>query len=297
MLKEEHKAFYDEIFPALDMYEDQRLKARKSTNALIILLVALFCAIGFFVLNYTKMALDNRLSIMLFLGFIFIGISKIFNKKYIKKFKRDVLVNLFSREGIKISHDAYKNIDGRHFAGSKMFKNVNSYSGTDLIKGEKNNLFFIASELKAFIKKDKSTKTIFEGIFLAGDLPHSFLGETSIYSKNFRYRYNKKIPPNSFNTLNSEFEYYFNVEYSNYDEASKLLMPAFMKRMIAFRKKHKHPFILKVVGSKVYLAINEDKDFFKVSIREKAYHQKNLKILSEDAAFFFDIVDLLLEIE
>ncbi len=297
MLKEKHKAFYDEIFPALDMYEDQRKSARKSTNILSVFLIGLFALIVYSVFNYLPFYLDNRLAVIVLIGILFLGISRIFNKRYIKKFKRDVLVNLFAREGIKISHDAYKNIDGRHFDQSKMFKYVNQYSGTDLIKGTKNGLFFIASELKAAIKRDKHTKTIFDGIFLAGDLPQTFEGVTTIYAKNFKYRYSKKIPANSFNSLNSEFEYYFNVEYSNYDEASKLLMPAFMKRMIEFRKKHKLPFILKIVNAKVYLAINENKDFFNISIREKAYHQENLKILSEDAEFFFDIVELLLDIE
>ncbi len=294
--RQDHDDFFQEIKPALEIYEGKRKKYRR--NHFFLRIAALLATIGvtYALWVYGNMEIDGFLPVIFFTGALLFGISGYFKRRYIAQYKRDILSIMFEREGILIEHKANRRIDSNHFNMSSLFLQSNRFKGDDLIKGHKDDLFFICSELKAGYQRDSDSpyKAAFEGIFLVADLPTKPKGETTIYCKNYVYKQPyREVPDNQFNSLSSQFESLFNVEYSDYEDASHVIMPAFMKALIEFREKHRMPFILRIKHGKVYLAINENKDFFKVLFSDQAQEAKNVMILARDANFFFDVVHLL----
>lgn len=298
--KQKVKTIYEEIRPALEIFDWRRKEALKKTTDLSVVLFVI-CLIVVGVVSLTSIATPLKLFIASLVAAVSIGISTTYRRKYIKKFKKDLSELLFDREGIQATHESFNQIYSGHFKQSDLFEEGNEFTGEDLITGVKGDLYFIGSELRAaYVRRRKNlpdiNRLIFNGLYLCAELPIDIGTTVTIYDRDFNYDSGESLPVGDFNTLSKNFDKYFNVEYSDYDRTSDFLNPNFMRSLVAFKEKHRHPFILKVSRNQVYLAIQEDKDFFKIDLKKAAHDQVGFEQFAEDCQFFFDVVKVLEEV-
>lgn len=295
--KQKVKTIYEEIKPALELFDWRRKEAlAKTTNLSLILLVICLVVVG--LVSFMPIALPVKILISGLVAGISLGISTTFRRKYIKKFKKDLSELLFDREGIQVTHESYNHIYSGHFKQSGLFEDGNNFVGEDLITGVKGDLYFIGSELRAaYVRKRKNLpdviRLIFDGLYLCSELPIDIGTTVTIYDRDFKYENGQSISTGDFDTLSKNFDRYFEVEYTDYDQTSDFLTPEFMRALVQFREEQKHPFILKVSRNQVYLAIQEDKDFFNINLKKAAHDQAGFEHFAEDCQFFFDVVKVL----
>ena len=299
--KEKVKTIFEEIEPALELFDWRRKEALVKTKHLKMVLFVVWAILTVLVLAL-PMNFPLKIIISTAIIGICIGVSATHRRNYVNKFKKDLSELLFDRQGIKATHESFNHLYSGHFEQSGLFEDANNYTGDDLITGTKNGLYFIGSELKAaYVRRRKKmpdiNRTIFDGIYLCAELPKDIMTTVTIYSRAFKFESYKKIAEGDFDTLSKSFDKHFEVEYQDYDQTSHLLTPDFIKALVAFKEKHKYPFILKVSRNQVYLAVQEDKDFFKIDLKMAAHDQKGFEQFAEDCQFFFDVVKLLEEVK
>lgn len=208
----------------------------------------------------------------------------------------------FGQEGIEATHESYEHIYSKYFRQSGLFANSNHHEGEDLITGKKGSLYFLCSELEARYKRERKNrsninKEIFTGLYFSAQIPHDTNTSITIHCKDFRYPYKQEIADKKFESLNEEFDRNFRLDYSDYDQTSHILSSDFMNSLIAFKKKHKYPFVIKINRNQVYMAIHENRDFFKVRFDNTASDPKMIQLIRDDCEFFFDTVKVLEEID
>jgi len=292
------QVLYKEIKPALDLFENGRKEAAKNTMALRVMLgftlITILCLLIFFVKNLGVFAII----ITLILGQLFFYFSGHFKRKYLAKYKKDLIQLFFGQEGIKSTHESYEHIYSKYFKQSGIFRYSNHHEGEDLITGKKGGLYFLCSELEARYKRRRKNrsninKEVFTGLYFSAQIPHDTKTSITIHCKDFRYPYSQKIVDKKFESLNQEFDENFRLDYEDYDQTSHILSPDFMERLIAFKKKHKYPFVIKINRNQVYMAIHENRDFFKVRFDSTASDPKMIQLIRDDCQFFFDTINVL----
>jgi len=299
MREQQLEVLYDEIKPGLELYEKGRQEALKKHNYLRSTLTASYTLFIAVIIIFISMPLQLKIMISLPVLAIFWAIKNYYKNKYIKKYKKDLTQLIFGRAGIKMTYEPTDHIYSKYFKQSDLFEYANTFSGDDLIKGEREGLYFLGSELKARYTKSRKNrpdidKLIFDGFYFCGQVPYDMGTTVTIHSRDFNYiSSHQNIPDLKFESLNEEFDQNFQLDYSDYDKTSFLLTPEFMQVLLDFKQKHKHPFVIKVARNQVYLAIQEDKDFFQVHFDTAADSMEHLETLATDSQFFFDLIEII----
>ncbi len=298
----QYETVYEQIYPALDIFENTRQRAAQKTKNLRIILATLFGVLALVVAFFFLAKEPGILAFLIPIGLLAFFGSGFYKRQYFKKYKSDLTQIVFGNLGIQTKMKPFNHVKGADFRNSKLFKRTNSYSGEDLIVGEKNAVLFKCSELEAnYEVKDSDgdiviQDEIFKGLFFTADIPHDTETSIIIHTKDFQYSYSKSIPSGDFDTLNEAFDHLFHLSYSDYDRTSHILSPKFMQCLIDFKYKHAHPFVLKISGSKVYLAINEEVNFFELDFKRSAKDKEVVYTIWQDCEFFADIIDFLEEV-
>ncbi len=158
--KQKVKTIYEEIRPALEIFDWRRKEALKKTTDLSVVLFVI-CLIVVGVVSLSSIATPLKLFIASLVAAVSIGISTTYRRKYIKKFKKDLSELLFDREGIQATHESFNQIYSGHFKQSDLFEEGNEFTGEDLITGVKGDLYFIGSELRAaYVRRRKNLPDI-----------------------------------------------------------------------------------------------------------------------------------------
>jgi len=295
------ETLYKEIEPALSAMEPLRQKAlRKNTNlqiGLAVGLVILFVVV-FIVLPMPFPA--NAVIVFALFG-IGLGYRNFFKNQYVNRYKKDLTQILLSQFGIQSTHESSQHIYAKYFKQSALFSYANAFSGDDLIKGQKDGLYFLGSELEAKHQKERENlpdidRLIFNGFYFCGQIKKDTGTTVTIHSIDFEYQNPKRdnfIADYKFESLNTEFDDNFRLEYSDYDLTSHILTPEFMQKLLDFKAAHQLPFVIRIARNQVYIAIQEKKEFFDISFNEQANSRKHIKVLADDCQFFFDLVQLL----
>jgi len=302
MREKEIDVLYEEIEPALELFEPMRTKALKQTEIMRMVMGISFTVIALCLLIFAvAMPWQIKLVILAPLFGIMMSFRNHFKKGYITKYKKDLTQMLFARKGIKIIHEPNEYIYSSYFKKSDLFDRANTFSGDDFIKGEKDGLYFLGSELRArYTKKRKNRsnidRLIFDGFYFCGQIPVDTGTTITIHTTDFKYpsrRSKGEIPDFEFNSLNAEFDHNFKLEYSDYDLTSHILSPEFMQHLLDFKRKHQYPFVIRIARNQVYVAIQEEDELFELSIDNEATSKAHLRTLAEDSEFFFDLIDVL----
>ncbi|MCZ6135331.1 DUF3137 domain-containing protein [Campylobacter ureolyticus] len=259
--------------------------------------------------------------------FIFFVILILFYLRYLKNYKR--LVSLEFRQNFKefylkpfIEKKGFKYEMKRHIKADiikhcGLFPMFNDEGGNDLISGKINGVKFKFSDI---ILQDYIEPPEVEGKISMFYYSLSYL----FYSKNFRYEdwrlhkytglffvadFNKTITSNTYImsnkapksdkklqkilTDNYEFNKNFKIYTDDIINAMYILSPALMESIIKIKNRFKVPINLSFLGSKIYIAINTDKDNFEPNLNQNLITKNPAKKILNDLNTILQIVEIL----
>lgn len=300
-MERKSKTLYKEILPALDLFEADRQEALGKQNRQSILLGFISLAVIILIVVFP---LSQELKIIIggLAGIFLLSWAGHFRSKFVSKYKKDLIQIFFSRENIDVTVEPYEHIYENHFNRSAIFREASTMRGEDLIKGKRDGLYFLVSELKVKLNRGMTTAfgdvgPAFQGIYFCGQITKDTGTTLMIHTRDFEYPYPKRIRGTNYETNSPEFDKHFIIEHFDDEKAADILSPEFIKQLVRFKKIYRFPFVLKIIGNHVYLALTKTKDFFRVGFNSKSNSSEVVEKIRKDCEFYFDIVDLLEEIQ
>ncbi len=295
------ETLYREIEPALAAMEPRREEALRKNNNLQIGLAVAMAILLVVVFIFLPIPFPANIVVLFVLFGIGMSFRNYYKNQYLNKYKKDLTQILLSQFGIESTHEPSQHIYSKYFKQSGLFSYANTFSGDDLIKGQKDGNFFLGSELRAKYVKQRKKRTsinrlIFNGFYFCGQIKNDTGTTITIHSIDFKYQNSRRrgqIPDYEFESLNADFDNNFRLEYTDYDRTSNILTPEFMQKLLDFKAAHHLPFVIRIARNQVYIAIQEKKEFFDIRFSEKANSKKHIEVLADDCQFFFDLVQLL----
>ncbi|ADR20060.1 hypothetical protein MATR_23330 [Marivirga tractuosa] len=228
-----------------------------------------------------------------------------FRKKFIPKYKEDVIKTIIQYINDELKYDAKSKFPRDQYLKSKLFhQRPDRYYGEDYVEGKIGDTFCRFSELHTQFKtrsgKDnkESWHTIFRGIFFEADFNKQFKTNTFIlpdYLERSLGFIGKKLQSLNFTRPpivkleDPEFEKHFVVYGEDQVEARYILSTSLMKRLTEFREKRKHPVAISFVNNSIFVAITEHKNLFEPRIFRT---NLNMEVLEE----YYSMLDLVIGI-
>lgn len=233
-----------------------------------------------------------------FAGLVTAGVL---SKNYRKEFKSKIISKItgFLDEGLTYNPDGL--IPPSEFLKSELFQlSCDSYSGEDHFRGKIGKTDIEFSEITA---KHKNTSTsgssqkeeyitIFSGLFIIADFNKHFKTRTIVLPDTAEKLFGKfgqtlqSISMGRGKLVRLEdpvFEKEFCVYGDDQVEARYILTPALMERIVAFKRKWGKQMSLSFIDSKVYLAINMNKNLFETRVfkpvADYSFMEENLRFL------------------
>jgi len=224
---------------------------------------------------------------------------------YRAEFKMLIINKLIKFFDENLNYYPYRYVPKTTFMLSQIFQTKpNKYKGDDLVKGRLGKTDIQFSELHAEYEsgsgKDKSTRTVFKGIFFIADFNKHFRGETVVLpdtAEKLFGQFGKMLQ--SWNKLRGqlikledpEFEKYFVVYGDDQIEARYILSPSLMARIVDFREKTGQKIYLSFVGSMVFVAIPYTRNLFEPRIFQTMLDFSQIQEYFEDLQLAISIVD------
>ncbi|MDW7694401.1 DUF3137 domain-containing protein [Flammeovirgaceae bacterium SG7u.111] len=194
------------------------------------------------------------------------------------------------------------------FQASKLFLlRPDIYYGDDFIEGMVDGIpvsfseLHVASEIKG---KDPSKKgkikKMFDGFFVVADIPFTLKGDvyimqnklyknmghagTLIQKHNF-YR-GKYVRPD-----NIDFRENFVVYADDLLEGELILTEPFMQKMLKLKRYSKAKVYISIIGNKLYVAVNLDREIFKIKMFQPLNRLGYLKSFYNDLYYMLTLID------
>ncbi|MDD2790412.1 MAG: DUF3137 domain-containing protein [Sulfurimonas sp.] len=274
--------YYKVLYPTLNKLE----KDRKHLRYRIIL-------VGFaltFVFFLGSLALQNAfflgLDFFAFVLFAYAGIGafvyKILIKGYTDDFKSVIIHPLIKELDNRLSYTHLFHVAQHLFERSQLFQGrIDRISGNDFVNGEIDGVKIEFSDLHVERRhKDsrgrESWTTLFRGLFIVADFNKTFHGKTVVLPDSAQKTFgdliggwlqSKNLGRDELIKLDDvEFENKFVVYGTDQIEARYILSHSLMKRILAFKKKTKHPLYISFVGHAIHIAIEYNKDLFEPTV-------------------------------
>jgi hypothetical protein len=227
------------------------------------------------------------------------------SSSYISGFKNLIIKEIINFIDPKLSYSPTSCISHHDFANSELFRsNINGYKGDDRVSGKIGKTEIIFSELNATHTtgsgKNKSTKTIFKGLFFVADFHKNFKTNTFILpdfaEKFFGFlgeglQSLNKTKGELVKLEDPEFEKNFVVYSNDQIEARYILSPALMARIMDFKKKTKRKIHMSFINNKVYVAIHYKKNLFEPKLFKTLINFKPIQSYFEDLKLATEIVN------
>jgi len=194
------------------------------------------------------------------------------------------------------------------FSESQIFNHAfNKYYGEDLVTGTTDGIPISFSELKVLYEtgagKNRSTTTVFKGVFVVIHMPVNHFGNTFILPDKAEKLFGGKIGNflqslgKSRGTLvkidNKEFEKEFVVYGSNPDNTRSLLNNILVENLIDLRKRAGNKIHVSFIGNMVYVAVNSNQNMFEPRIFRKLKDFQYMNMQAEYIQFYTNIVKVL----
>jgi hypothetical protein len=227
-------------------------------------------------------------------------------KNYTPDFKATVIRKLIGFLDPGLEYFPEDRVPVTDFNRSGLFNaTANTYSGDDRVSGVVGKTKIDFSEVHAQYLTEENAKrstnhTIFKGLFLKADFNKHFHGKTLVLPDEeeriwgrlatFIQKLDWTRPP-LVRLEDREFENYFVVYSTDQTEARYILSPAFMKRIIDFRKKTNQPVFMSFVASHIYVAIGNARPFFEPQVFHTLLDFSPIRKYFEDLQLGIGIVD------
>ena len=234
-------------------------------------------------------------------GFAGLVSTGIVSKNYRKEYKSKIIAKItsFLDEGMVYTPEAMVPVS--EFIKSDIFSlSVDSYTGEDHFRGKIGKTDIEFSEVTAkhlnTTQSNQGSKqeyiTIFSGVFVIADFNKNFLTQTLVLPDTAEKLFGKfgqtlqSIGAGKKKLVrleNPEFEKEFCVYGEDQVEARYIITPSLMERILIYKRKWKSKISLSFVDSKVYLAINMNKNLFETRIfrpvADYSFMEENLRFL------------------
>ncbi len=293
------REFYEtSLKPDLEIIDRERKRVNKRALTIITATVA---AVILEIVLIPSSAEMLKGFIPMITGFAGLVTTGIVSKNYRKEYKSKIIARItsFLDEGLVYTPDYM--VPASEFINSGIFSlSVDNYAGEDHFRGKIGKTDIEFSEVTAkhlnITHTEKGTKeeytTIFSGIFIVADFNKNFLTHTLVLPDTAEKLFGKfgqtlqSIGAGKKKLVrleNPEFEKEFCVYADDQVEARYILTPALMERILAYKRKWKSKISLSFCDSKVYLAINMNKNLFETRIfrpvADYSFMEENLRFL------------------
>jgi hypothetical protein len=211
--------------------------------------------------------------------------------KYRKEFKQRVMVPLAKRFFPELQYQPEEFVGKNFYDESDLFrKELSTYTGNDLFKGALGEVDFHFSELLCQYTtgsgKNKQTHTAFRGFLFVGDFHRDISFRTKIVpdlaesmlgvlgrglQRVFSGQEEKLV-----DLENPEFEKTFKVTSGDQVEARFILTPAFMEKLLSFRKEVGNHIHLSFANGRMFLAVSTHHDYFEPNLFGEILSRKDL---------------------
>ena len=274
--------YYKTLHPELEKLEKERkaLRARIFTLAVPLIIISLLIAYRF------RYAISEDPPIIFFiaipasmLGFI---LYNYLIKDYVQEFKMKIIKPLIKAIDERLLYSSEQRVSQSLFERSKLFPTtIDRIDGNDYVNGVIDGVKIEFSDIHAE-KRHKDSKgreswsTIFQGIFIVADFNKNFHGNTVILPDSAQNTFgeligswlqSKNVSRDELVKMdNIEFEKKFVVYSNDQIEARYILSHTFMEKLLAFRRKSKHPLFVSFVRNHIHIAVEYNKDLFEPSV-------------------------------
>lgn len=293
------REFYETTLrPDLEIIDRERKKVNKRA---ITIISATMAAVILEIVLIPSGAEMLKAALPMITGFAGLVTTGIVSKNFRKEYKGKIIARItnFLDEGLAYTPDRMVSVS--EFIKSGIFSlSVDSYTGEDHFMGKigKTDIEFSEVTVKHLNTTQSSQGSkqeyiiIFSGIFVIADFKKNFLTHTLVLPDTAEKLFGKfgqtlqSIGGGKKKLVrleNPEFEKEFCVYADDQVEARYILTPSLMERILAYKRKWKSKISLSFCDSKVYLAINMNKNLFETRIfrpvADYSFMEENLRFL------------------
>ena len=273
--------YYKELYPHLQELEKERKKLKKK----ILILSSFILFITFFIAFYIYTHFFSIASLFfdgVIAVFLLSWLYKHLTKTYVYRFKNNIISPLIQEIGSSFTYEPFKYIMPTYFNRAKFFTSPpDRTSGNDYVSGKIDGIKISFSDFHAEKKHTDSKgrtswNTMFQGLFVVTEFPKHFHSTTLVlpdFAQNiFGEFIGSILQENNFSRKklvkmdSSQFEKEFVVYSEDQIEARYILTPAFMQRVLNFKRRSKAPLYLSFRYNVMYMGISYNKDMFEPSV-------------------------------
>ncbi len=223
-------------------------------------------------------------------------------------FKNTAVAQLVNFASEELSYDPEGFVDFEDFRASELYPlTPDHYGGDDLMTGEVDGKPVTISELivqvqdQDFRAKEKDNWiTTFKGLFMVIDFGQEFPYRTFVFSDQIQQKlgYSGRLMQAGnvmygfyVNTHDSEFSDRFVVYCENEIEGERLITKRFKEELIQLQDNTGCDIHLSLLGSKVYIAIERELDFFAIDLNRSLLDLDYIASFYKDLYYAFNIIN------
>ena len=311
------EAFYQsDLLPDLKKLETRRLTVKKKFIQAILIFAGLNLAFlfvhGLFGINLYPMVW--LIFIILSAVFTFFSWHIKYYREFHAGFKDTIIPRIVAFVDQSLRYDKSGMVPSEEFIGSHLFNDKpGDYHGDDLVSGTLGQTAIQFSEIHAkrvkIHRKSGSSSTsqtkrtvtpIFNGLFFVADFNKSFKGTTIVLPDTAQKLFGDIGQAlQSLNVQNGqlirmedpEFEKLFVVYGHDQVEARFILSTSLMRRIVEFQNRTRKKMRLSFSESKLYVAIEFEKELFEPKIMESLLNISHIQEYYDDLKLVLDIVE------
>lgn len=271
--------YYKELYPHLQDLEKQRKSLKSTVIFTEFMITLLFLLI---IGSFKENSADFFQWILFAYIAITLGVYKFLIRDYKDEFKIKIMAPLITALSPKLSYSPNNHVSLSKFQNSEIINTrIDRFSGNDYVQGTIKDVAIEFSDVLAE-KEYRDSKgrrhysNLFQGLFISSDFNKKFHGRTVILpdrlEKKFGSFLSNWVQKSNFSRDelvkldNNEFENEFVVYSTDQIEARYILSHSLMARLLAYKKKTKHPVYVSFKAQSIHLAIKYNKDMFEASL-------------------------------
>lgn len=302
-----HSYYYQKIVRGLARFEEAR-KVELVKWSILVGLTALTVIIGIIYIIYLSIinpalwkGKDSHGELMIY---ALVGITSLWtffahqvSKKFENKVKKTIMHAFLSYFG-DFSWSCKNSISNEEINESKLVGNYNSLRSDDYFEGTHRGLRVVISENKLIRKSNRSSTTVFEGLFIKMDLNKNFYGHTIVFENNLvKSLLTQTLDPSmeKVELEDPEFNKLFDVYTQDQVEARFILTTTFIERFKNLRTVYKSKNIrASFLNNAILIALPCKKDMFLLGkLTKPIVDASGFQLLFEEFVAVLSLAELL----